>query len=178
MGVVFETTRLIARTYEPGDAPGMFAVFREPEVWRWLGAGSAWTELAEAEAAVARQIERYSTDPEKRHWAVVARDTNTIVGVVLIAPLEDGPEIEIGYMLGKPHWGLGYGTEICTAGIAWAFANLPIDHLVGVVFPENVQSQKVLVKSGMTFRRMRHTFGKEMRYYTIERTEYDRNHEE
>lgn len=175
MSIIFETDRLIARQYAPGDAEAMFEIFREPEVWQWLGGGSAWTELSEAEAAVARQIERYACDPEKRHWAVVARDTMTIVGVVLIAPLEDGPEIEIGYMFGKDHWGNGYATEICTAGAAWAFAHLPIEHLVGVVFPENIASQKVLTKSGMTYRGMRFTFGKDMQYYTITRSDHERN---
>jgi RimJ/RimL family protein N-acetyltransferase len=176
MEIVFETDRLIVREYEPSDAPALFEVFREPDIWRWLGGGSVWTELAQAESAIERQIERREAEPERRNWAVVVRDTGRLIGVVLIAPLEEGPEVEIGYMIGKPWWGNGYATEVCTAGITWAFRNLPVEHLVGVVFPANVASQNVLVKSGMTFRRMRHTFGADMRYYTITRIEHERDH--
>lgn len=169
MGIAFESERLAARHYEPGDAPEMFEIYREPDIFRWLGGGSPFTNVAEAETAIARQIERDSTGSPLGRWGIVIRETGQLIGTVLVLPLEETPEIEIGYMLGKPHWGHGYATEICRAAIDYGFRNLDVDHLCGVVFPENIASQRVLEKAGMTYRGMRPTFGSVLRYYTVDR---------
>lgn len=169
MGIAFKTERLIARRYEPRDAEAMFEIYREPEIFRWLGGGSPYTDISEAKAGIDRQMERDLADSPLGRWAIVLRDIDRMIGTVLVLPLEETPEIEVGYMLGKPWWGHGYATEICRAAITYGFANLDVGHLCGVVFPENIASQRVLEKAGMTYRGMRPTFGHDLRYYTIDR---------
>jgi RimJ/RimL family protein N-acetyltransferase len=169
MGLLFETDRLIVRTYETDDAEADYQMYRDPDVWTYLGVNRPYTSIDDARAAIAR---RQTFDQEKSgygSWAVVVRDTGELIGTVLIAPLEEGPEIEVGYILAKRAWGMGYGTEVCRAAIAYGFRTLPVDQLVGVVFPENVASQNVITKAGMTFQGMRHTFGFDLRYYTVQR---------
>jgi RimJ/RimL family protein N-acetyltransferase len=87
----------------------------------------------------------------------------------MLWPLEDGPEIEVGYHLAQFAWGKGFATEAARATIEHGFRVLDLDQLVSVVFPENFASQRVLEKSGMTYRGMRQTFGFELMYYTINR---------
>lgn len=169
MAVVFETERLIARELVPEDADGMFAVFREPEVWTYLGVNSPYVSVDDALGGISREQVRYEQHAPMGNWAVVVRDTGQLIGTVLVQTLENGPDIEVGYALGKFAWGFGYATEICKAAIDHGFATLPVEQLVGVVFPENIPSQRVLEKAGMIYQRMRHTFGSELMYYTISR---------
>ena len=55
---------------------------------------------------------------------------------------------EIGYWLGVPYWGRGFGFAACAWGVAWAFDNLPIERLVANVVVGNVASEKILRRLG------------------------------
>jgi RimJ/RimL family protein N-acetyltransferase len=169
MTVIFETERLIARQYEPDDVDATFAIYSDPDVWRWLGGGEPYKDLEQSRAAVQRQMDRYAAETALGSWAVVVRETGEMIGTVLLLPLEGGPEIEVGYHFGRFAWGQGYATEAVRATIRYGFSSLEVDQLSAVVFPENVASQRVLEKAGMTYRGMRPTFGFDLMYFTIDR---------
>jgi RimJ/RimL family protein N-acetyltransferase len=57
-------------------------------------------------------------------------------------------QAEIGYWLGEPFWGRGFGFAACAWGVAWAFDNLPIQRLVANVVEGNVASEKILRRLG------------------------------
>ena len=57
-------------------------------------------------------------------------------------------QAEIGYWLGVPFWGRGYGFAACAWGVAWAFESLPIERLVANVVEGNVASEKILRRLG------------------------------
>jgi ribosomal-protein-alanine N-acetyltransferase len=168
MSIVFETERLIARQYLPSDADACYRIYRDPEVWRWLGGGLPHEDIERSRAAIERYRRRYLDTPGYGSWAVVVRDTAQVIGTVLLARLEDGPEIELGYHLGQFAWGHGYATEIARGAIQYGFETLELPQMCGVVFPENLASQRVLEKAGMTYRGMRVTFGFDLMHYTIE----------
>jgi len=48
-------------------------------------------------------------------WAVVLKRTGAVIGHVGLQNLEGGDEIEIYYLLDKPHWDQGLATEAATA---------------------------------------------------------------
>ena len=166
---LFETDRLIVRPWADGDAEHAFAIYRDPEVWRFLGGGKPLEDLEGARAMLRRWIARSEEMAPCGTWAAVERETATPIGSVMLWPLEEGPEVEVGYHFGQSSWGKGYATEATRATIQHGFRVLDCDQLVAVVFPENPASQRVLEKSGMTYRGMRTTFGFELMYYTIDR---------
>jgi ribosomal-protein-alanine N-acetyltransferase len=57
-------------------------------------------------------------------------------------------QAEIGYWLGVPYWGRGFGFAACAWGVAWAFESLPIERLVANVVEGNVASEKILRRLG------------------------------
>ncbi len=59
-------------------------------------------------------------------------------------------EGELGYMLGRPHWGQGYATEICRALVDLTFASGRWSKLSACVFNDNPGSARVLLKLGFT----------------------------
>ena len=45
-------------------------------------------------------------------------------------------------------WGKGYATELLNKGIQYFFANFNTSRLFAITQPENIASEKVLVKTG------------------------------
>jgi len=168
-GVLFETELLIVRPWTDDDAEHVFAIYRDPEVWRYLGGGKALEDLEGARAMLRRWIAESEEAAPCGAWAVIDRATATPIGTVMLWPLEEGPEIEVGYHFARSSWGKGYATEAAPGTITHGFRVLVLDQLVAVVFPENPASQRVLQKAGMIYRGMRQTFGFDLMYYTIDR---------
>lgn len=60
-------------------------------------------------------------------------------------------EAELGYWIGRPHWGLGYATEAACADVASAFAGARVERVVALPLVDNVPSRRVLEKAGLWF---------------------------
>lgn len=58
-------------------------------------------------------------------------------------------EMEIGFMLPRECWGMGYATELCKGLLEYGFAKLNLACIVAHCDSENQASQKVLEKAGM-----------------------------
>ncbi|HET7054948.1 MAG TPA: GNAT family N-acetyltransferase [Thermomicrobiales bacterium] len=167
---IFETERLNVRRYEPGDAPAMFEVYRNPDVWRYLAGGEPYASVEQTRERLEQHIQWYEDDTPYGLWAVVVRDTGELIGSVLLALLEGGPEVEVGYHFGTFAWGNGYATEVTRGAIRYGFDVLGLQQICGVVFAENVASQHVLEKAGLAYRGLRSVFGFDgVMYYTIDR---------
>ncbi len=59
--------------------------------------------------------------------------------------------LESGYCILKKHWNNGYGTEISEALVSFAKTLEPYKKLIAITHPENIYSQKILIKSGFEF---------------------------
>ena len=59
--------------------------------------------------------------------------------------------MEIGYWLGRPHWGQGYMTEAVDAGLVWAGQGWGRRYLLAGHFADNPASGQVLVKTGFLY---------------------------
>ena len=56
----------------------------------------------------------------------------------------------LGYWIGRPHWGRGFGTEAVAELVDRTFRMYPHDRVGAGVFKENAASQRVLAKLGFT----------------------------
>ncbi|UYZ58454.1 GNAT family N-acetyltransferase [Hymenobacter latericus] len=59
-------------------------------------------------------------------------------------------EAEIGYWLGRAHWGRGIATAAVQALTAYALGNFDVCRLYATVFEHNLASARVLEKAGYT----------------------------
>lgn len=169
--VVLETDRLLLRHFEWSDLDALHAIMSDPEVMRYVGTGSpktrqqterllgfwitengrAWDEHTLARLPqLRRAIER---DAHLSIWATIDKRTRRMIGRCgLIAwDLDGAKEVEVGYMIAKPQWGLGYATEAARGIRDYAFERLGFDRLISLVQPANVASRRVAMKN-----RMRH----------------------
>ena len=59
-------------------------------------------------------------------------------------------EVEIGYHTRSDLWEQGLATEAARACRNYGFARLPVERLISLIRPENLPSQRVAEKNGMT----------------------------
>lgn len=144
-----ETERLIIRDWSPEDAVAAFAIYGDPEVMRYVGNGKPFESLEQTKEILGRIIARTKDQP-LGFWAVENKPTGELIGGALLQDLPDHSDVEVGYHLGKPWWGKGYATELSTALVRYGFDTLKLNKIVGVTYPENLPSQRVLTKSGLS----------------------------
>ncbi|WP_454020428.1 GNAT family N-acetyltransferase [Azospirillum sp. Marseille-Q6669] len=139
-----DTARLTLRPFRMEDVERFVPLIGEWEVARWLARvphpygledGRVWVALAARNRA-----ERASLD-----LLAVRKDDDQPVGGIGVI-LADG---EIGYWLGRPHQGVGYGAEMLRAVVPAAFA-LGLPRLWARIAPDNHRSRRVLETVGFT----------------------------
>ena len=101
---------------------------------------------------------------DSREWLVACQaETHRIVGVTGIHPAEDGG-MEIGFWIGRDHWGCGYASEIAEA-VARIARERGNGQVWAVVLPDNAASIRVLEKTGFI------RDGEARRWYRLRGTE-------
>jgi RimJ/RimL family protein N-acetyltransferase len=86
--------------------------------------------------------------PNEPTWAITWKQTASLIGIIGLAPSPDGQSAEIGYYLGRDHWGKGVATEAARAIIEVAFESFGYRKLVAGYFTDNLTSGRVLAKLG------------------------------
>ncbi len=62
-----------------------------------------------------------------------------------------GQPLEMGYWIGRPHWGQGYATEASRAALQWADQDWRRKLVVAGHFADNEASAQVLIKAGFLY---------------------------
>jgi RimJ/RimL family protein N-acetyltransferase len=141
-----ETERLRIRPFVPADVEEMSGIYGDPEVMRHVCLGVL------DHAGTAALLEEYRRAQDERGfstWAVVERETGTVVGDAGFGLYAPTGEPELGYTLASGAWGRGYGLEAARACVEAAFAHLPYRRLVAKVEPENDRSLRLAERLGM-----------------------------
>jgi [ribosomal protein S5]-alanine N-acetyltransferase len=88
-------------------------------------------------------------DPWKHGFAVVHRESNSVVGTVgFKGPPDEHGMVEIAYGIVPIFQGQGYATEAAEAGVAFAFGDDRVRLVRAHTLPTNNASTRVLVKCG------------------------------
>lgn len=143
-----ETERLILRPWLPGDLAPFAALNADPAVMTHFPAPLS---RAESDAFVTRLIERSARDGFG-FLAVERREDGAFLGMVgltrvAFAPI--APAVEIGWRLGRAHWGQGYATEAAAGWLDHAFDWLGLPEVIAMAVPANAPSHAVMRRLGM-----------------------------
>jgi 8-oxo-dGTP diphosphatase len=146
-GPVLRTTRLELRPLHAGDAPHFHRLINDWEICRRLPDAPFpySTQLAE-EWIAAAAVDRVAHHAEQ--FAVVEVSTGTLMGCIGLRLAKDQKGAELGYWLGRAHWGQGYALEAARRVMEWAFAALPIGQITATVAADNEASFVVLHRLG------------------------------
>jgi ribosomal-protein-alanine N-acetyltransferase len=144
------TERLALRWLTPADVPALYEVFSDPEVTRYWSSPPL-SDLAGAEALLT-DIREGFTRRTLLQWGIARRDDDRVVGTCTLAGLTPAHRrAELGFALGRRHWGQGYIAEALPALVTFAFEQLGLHRLEADVDPRNRASVRALERLG--FRR-------------------------
>ncbi|HUG24376.1 GNAT family N-acetyltransferase [Piscinibacter sp.] len=144
-----ESERLRLRLVETDDLPALLRIHAVDEVTRFLPY-TTWTGIADAQAWYARAVARHE-DGSALQFVIVEKATGEVVGTSLLFRFDtDSARAEVGYALGRPHWGRGFMHEALGALIGFAFGTLALRRLEAEVDPRNLASDRVLIRLGFT----------------------------
>jgi [ribosomal protein S5]-alanine N-acetyltransferase len=144
-----ETERLELRSATPADAPHLQALYSSPEVLRYLPPRPP-VSLEQATQAIERRI-KMEAELGYALFIIVMKDGDEFIGSGGVVPVKDTPDVEIAYHFLPSSWGKGYATEAARAILAFGFENARLEEIIGLVYPDNVASWRVLEKVGMRF---------------------------
>lgn len=146
---IIETKRLILRLLEKDDLPALFAVNGDDEVFRYSPRES-WKTPADGEAWLAR-VMAHRESGATMQFVIVLRDGGSPIGTLAVFHFEESVgSAEIGYVLGREHWGKGLMKEALAAFVEFAFKTLRLKRLEAELDPRNAASVKVLERVGFT----------------------------
>jgi RimJ/RimL family protein N-acetyltransferase len=153
-----ETERLLLRMPRLEDAPAAAELLGNAEVMRFLGGETVPPE--DVPTVVQKWIDRWALNDvgpfviERREdgrfvgrAGVLVWDTRTWTHCTL-AEAREYAQPEIGWALARVYWGNGYATEAALAVRDWARAERGLDHLISLIAPDNVASQRVAERMG------------------------------
>lgn len=82
-------------------------------------------------------------------FAIVRKEDNGLVGLINLNLAIGHKRGELGYWIGKPFWGKGYGTEAAKLLIKYGFEVLNLNRIYAAAFTENPGSWRIMEKCGM-----------------------------
>lgn len=149
MPVVLETSRLTLRTAEPGDLDAMQALYGDAETMRYIGAGDGVRTREQTAQGIRRMMEHQESHGYSI-WVVAVRGAGEVIGNCGLVLVEwEGPDVELAYMIRRDRWGEGIATEAAAACLAHGLGPLGLERVIGLAYPENVASHRVMEKAGM-----------------------------
>jgi RimJ/RimL family protein N-acetyltransferase len=165
-----ETPRLFLRPFGPEDGPAHAQLYGDSEVTRFLPRGPFRPREAMERSRGA--LERFMTHWREHGygvWAVIDRQTGTLIGQCGLARVSDLGEVELLYALARDRWGQGLAPEAGRAALAHGFRELQLPRIVALTRPENTGSRRVMEKLGLAYERRVHLFGLDALCYAISR---------
>jgi RimJ/RimL family protein N-acetyltransferase len=148
--LIIDTERLRLRPLHDRDLADLVALVGNWEVARWVGSvphpyseadGREWIERVRQDHAAGRP----------RSFAIALKHSDRLIGCGgLDGSTGDGSEeAALGYWLGQPYWGQGYGSEAVAALVSYGLRTLGLDTIRAYTDPDNLRSQKVLLRCGL-----------------------------
>lgn len=139
--------RLLVRRVAETDLPALLEVNASEEVTALLPY-ARWTSMADAQAWLKR-MEGIQAGGLALQFVVVNKSTETAIGTCLLFRFEEGSaRAELGYVLGRAHWGQGLMHEALEALIGCAFRGMGLRRLEAEVDPRNRLSARLLQRLG------------------------------
>lgn len=141
-----ETDRLLLRHFTEADHAPYAAMCADEEVMRYIGTGvtlsapDAWRSMAGILGHWA--LRGYGM------FAIEVKATGVLAGRVGFIDPPGWPGFELGWLLGREHWGKGYAFEGARACLDHAFRELGRDRVISLIRHGNARSIRVAERLG------------------------------
>ncbi len=141
------TKRLRIREFQLADARNLYTLHRDPRATRYAGGTRTKEQSFESLCRIINRVRRSGFGA----FGIELLESKEIIGWAGVQLMPDSSSYELFYALRTEYWGRGFATET-GAALLQAVFNLvdePLSELFALVFPQNMQSIRVLEKLGM-----------------------------
>ena len=165
---LIETERLALRRLTMDDLDALAAIYRDPDVRRYIPEGTL--TYAQTKEELEWIIDVYYGEYGFGLWATVHKETDEFIGRCGLLPwtIDGRSEVEVAYLLARRYWGRGLATEAARAILVYGFEELQFSRLISLIDPANVASVNVAVKIGMSLEREAEIDGEPTLVYSAE----------
>lgn len=146
--MIFETTRLTLHRLTEADRPDLCEILQDADTM--YAYEHAFSDQ-EVDDWLNRQLARYAKDGFAL-WAVRRKEDGAFVGQIGITMQDLGDKMvpEIGYLLKRKYWHMGYATEATLGCRDYAFRTLGMGEIYSIIRENNAPSRAVAERGGMT----------------------------
>ncbi len=147
---ILETERLTLRQLVPADLDNLYELYRDPEIRQYFPDGTRTYEETAEELAWFEH--GHPQHPELGLWATIHKETGQFIGRCGLLPwtIEGTEEVEIAYMIAKPYWRQGLGSEVAKALVQYGFETLHLETLIALIDPAHEASKRTAQSAGLT----------------------------
>jgi ribosomal-protein-alanine N-acetyltransferase len=137
------TERLTLRKMELEDADVLCQYWSDPEVTKYMNI-APFTDVSQARDMI-QMINDLSLEGQANRFSIIAKETGEVIGTCGFNMIDqENGRAEIGYDLGRNHWGKGFASEAVKKLIDYGFTSLNLNRIEAKVEPENTPSIKLL----------------------------------
>ena len=152
MCIQLETPRLILRQWQNADLEAFYQLNSNTEVMQYFPKVLDKTESDQ----LAYRIQSLIQQNGWGFWAVELKSTQEFMGFTGLhhqpTQFKFSPCTEIGWRLNSQYWGNGYATEAALRCLEFAFNSLNLNEIVAFTAKQNLKSQAVMKRIGMTYK--------------------------
>ena len=141
-GVPFSSAQLRFRVLGADDVPELVTLAGDEEVARWTAA----VPHPFGEDDALDYIQRARAE-NRMVFAIETLAEGAFIGCIR-ADREAGDRGDIGYWIGRPYWGRGYGSEALKRVVRFGFEQVDLASIEAEVMKGNAASESVLGKAG------------------------------
>nr|WP_321243201.1 GNAT family N-acetyltransferase [uncultured Psychroserpens sp.] len=147
-----ETDRLQFRLVTAADYDTWFPLFKEDNVAKFLGMPDGLSQTEQCDYWFKKVFHRYENNLGGMN-ALIDKQTGNFIGQagLLIQTVQDEERLEIGYSILPKYWGKGYAQEAAIKCRDFCFKNELRDTIISMMHVDNIASEIVAFKNGMTF---------------------------
>jgi [ribosomal protein S5]-alanine N-acetyltransferase len=176
MKIFAETERLILRELLPSDLDGMFELYSDPQVHKYIG-NKIITDKNQI-IEVINFVRQQYIDNGIGRWAISEKRTDNFIGWTgfkYITELTNCHQnfYDLGYRLIRKYWGQGIATETAIVALDYAFNKLNVNEVYATASYENAASNKILKKVGLSFIETFYFENIMCNWYKIDKSDYE-----
>lgn len=178
---ILETERLFLRRFRMEDAEAVFAYASDEDTARYVS-WDAHRTLEDSRQFLSWVESQYQAG-KAADWALMDKQSGRIIGSMgIVSQHEENRACEIGYVIGREHWGQGLIAEALTRVLRYLFEETTVNRVQAICCQENHASARVLEKTGFAFEGLLRQFVRmkkrywDMRMYAMLRETWEKAH--
>lgn len=154
--IILETKRLFLRRQIIEDLDALWALYCNPKITKYIP--DAPRSREEAKEELEWHMHGHPKHPELGLWATIHKASDKFIGRCGLLPwtIEGQYDVEVAYTIAEAYWGQGLGTEAAQAILQYGFEKLKLSRLICIIDPDNIASQAVAKKIGMSYEKEAH----------------------